>query len=198
MRRRAWAAAIAIAAGSGTGCSDDGGDDAAQGSASTTSAAETVASDGTAAPGPSVPLSAHGTASLDGAVSATGEYEIQYPLTVGSCESLAQGSSYVIPLPSALPSVRLQWQAALPGLHGPGSYELDDLASLVVTVRGETEDAATVYQAGTDSVASLQLGPDGSGEFTFAGLRGQAGEVLGGTARWTCGPRAGVPPTASP
>ncbi|MFZ6003565.1 MAG: hypothetical protein ACOYXM_06465 [Actinomycetota bacterium] len=135
------------------------------------------------------PLAAKGTATLTGAVSSSGVYEIQYSSTLTACEDLVSAASYVIPLPGRLDPLRLQWQAAVAALRGADTYDLTDLTTFKVTVIADPEAPAMDYAAVSGTTASLELSADGSGELVFEGLRAPTGDELHGTARWSCGPR---------
>jgi len=178
MTRRATGAMLLLAvAVAGVACSSDAAPPADTSSSSSTTTA-----------GSSQPLSARGAASFGGALEASGDYEVLYSVDVLSCESRVTAPTYVIPLPGRLGDTRLQWQAALPELQGPGTYGLADLAGLQVTVSADGSEVTTVYRAGEATIATLELTAEGGGTFTFSGLQDATGLELHGTATWTCGP----------
>jgi hypothetical protein len=163
--RRAGTGLVVIASLLGA-CSDDDG-----------------ATDDTA---PIVGLSATGEATLAGAVEGSAPFEVHYPVTTRSCEAIVAASTFIVPLPPEMADAALAWQAGVPALEGAGTYALDDLRTVSVTVRRDGAEPVA-FVSGDGTTVELVLEADGSGTFTFAGLADPTGATLGGTSTWTCG-----------
>jgi hypothetical protein len=151
-----------------------GGDDDGDGGRTTTTAQAPASS-------------ATGMATLTGSVEATGPFELQYPTSL-TCEGVVSAPIFVVPLPGRLGPMDLQWQANVVDLDGAGSYDLSVFAPFTVTVTPDG-GAPVTFSADAATTAALVLRADGSGDFTFSGLRDPAGGELRGTTTWACGLR---------
>jgi hypothetical protein len=135
---------------------------------------------------PIVGFSATGEGTLTGAVEGSSPFEVHYPVTTRSCEAVVRATTFIIPLPPEVDEAALAWEAGVPELRGAGTYALDDLGTVRVTVRREGAGPVD-YVSGDGTTGELVLHADGSGTFTFAGLVDATGATMGGTSTWTCG-----------
>ena len=177
--RRLAVLAVVVSCLVGTACS--GGDDDAEGPSTTTTTA-IVSREGPVA---------IGVFSLTGAVEAEGPFEVIYSRDEAqnaTCQSIAaaEATSFIVPVPTANGDLRLSWRAAVDDWTGPGTYDLAQLETVSADVQTAPDTEAVRYTSGEGTTATLEVTPENTGSFTFAGLRDQAGAELAGRFDWTC------------
>ena len=177
------------------GCNDDDGNGDASSTTTTEAASDATTTTGeggqtstTVAQGPVV----SGEYTLSGAVELGGTYQVLYPATderFNTCERIASedAGSYIIPVPTFNGDMRFTWVAAVAQYSGPGSYDLQQLGQLTISVQATPDAEPQPFQAGEGSTVALEVAEDNTGSFEFSGLTGAGGEELAGSLDWSCG-----------
>lgn len=183
MKRQQWRRAVLVMIAVLAGCSDGGGD--GDGSSASSTSVTTV-SPTTAELGPAV----KGEARLEGAVVASGPYDIVFPRTddrLNSCDKIAAGATgtYLLPLPARLEARQFVWDAYVARYKGPGPYMLGDLGPFAVEVSEGSGAAPVRFVAGPQTTASVEVKADNSGSMSFSNLVA-GNQQLSGSADWSC------------